>query len=951
MRLEPFPRRCGDGCRTRARALHSRLPNAPRRPRRPGPMQSPPDAVVSFGPFVLDRRRKTLLRDGQPVRLGGRAMDLLEALVAKPGEVLSRDTLVAQVWPRVVVEETSLRVHVAALRKALGDGFIANIPGRGYSFVAPVAPVGLHAPALPDTLPTSRHLPVLLTRPVGRDDTIAALSRQVVERRLVTLVGPGGMGKTTTAIAVGAVSMAAFPDGVRFVDLSPVTDPHRVPAAFADTFGIVVPPENPWPALDHALRPLRVLVVLDNCEHLIDAVALLTDTVLSAAAGVHILATSHEPLDTPGEWVHHLPPLGLPDAHAPASGPEAPSVELFLERAPGDSQALLREPANLALVRHVCRRLDGLPLAIELAATRIDTLGIQGLADGLDNMLDVLTRGRRTASPRHQTLQATLDWSHGQLDDPDRTVLRRLSVFRAPFTVDDAVRVATCERLGVAAVTASLVTLVAKSLVVADPRHDPVRLRLLGTTQAYVATRLRETGEFPALAARHAEHVLRAVSDAVAEIQAAPVEDAQRCITHQARLLDDVRAALDWASSPEGDPRLAAKLGGATGPLTMALGRIDEFRPRMQLAFEQAVALDPPDPELEFGAGMALCMMNGHSTESQQPLLGRLRDLATRIGPPARLHQVLEHDCMTAFTRGAYPESLEAARAAQALCEAPDDPASVFFGDRMLAQALHHLGRHGEARERAERVLAHPSRLAHWAHASHIPVAISLPVLLARIHWLEGRVDDAAALIDETARRVNLDNPHELTLVYGLGLLPVALWRGDLALARTALSRFRDHALQHSQSFWISWSRVFTDALGDTPGAPTPRAGKEADMAATLRPERPVPEARRRVEAGTVGWCAPEVLRADAMSGLHTRRLSAGEAEAGLMRSLALARAQGALSWELRTASSLVELCAPLGRGDEARRRLAAVVDRFTQGGQTRDLLQARALLDGADPA
>ena len=909
-------------------------------------MPPPPDAIVTFGPFVLDRTRKSLLREGQPVRIGGRAMDLLDALVARPGELLSRDTLVARVWPHAVVEETSLRVHVLALRKALGDGYIANVPGRGYSFVAPVVP---RSPALPAPLPASRHLPVLLTHPVGRDATIAALSRQVTERRLVTVVGPGGMGKTTTAIAVGAVSAAAFPDGVRFVDLSPVTDPRRVPAALADTLGLVVPPDHPWPALDQALRPLRVLVLLDNCEHVIDAVALLADTVLSAAAGVHILATSHQPLDTPGEWVHHLPPLGLPDPHAPASAPEAPAVELFLERAPGDCQAQLREPANLALVRHVCRRLDGLPLAIELAATRIDTLGIQGLADGLDNMLGVLTRGRRTASPRHQTLQATLDWSHGLLDEQDRTVLRRLSVFRAPFTVADAVGVATCERLGGEAVTASLVNLVAKSLVTNDSAHEPVRLRLLGTTQAYAATRLNETGEFPALAARHAEHVLRQVDQAVAEIQAAPIDTVQSCVTGQGRVLDDVRAALDWASSPWGDARLAARLAGATGPLIMALGRVDEFRPRMQLAFELAVALHPRDPELEFGAGMALGLMNGHSTESQAPLLARLRELASRIGPPARLHAVLAHECLTAFSRGAYPESLEAARRAQALSDGPDDPAAIFFGDRMLAQTLHYLGRHAEARTRAERVLAHPSRLAHRTHVSHIPVAVSLRVLLARIHWLEGRVDDASALLDETLQRVRLDNPHELSLVLGLGVLPVATWRGDLDLARTALGRFRDHALQHSQSFWTSWSRMFSDALGDTAISPAPLAGKEADMAATLRPGRPVPEARRRVEAGVVGWCAPEVLRADAVSGLRTRRLSVDEAEAGLLRSLALARAQGALSWELRTASSLVDLWAPRGRGAEARDRLAAVLGRFTQGRQTRELAEAAARLDAAD--
>src|SRR5258705_2086399 len=281
------------------------------------PMDS--EQALAFGPFRLIRSQKLLVENDRPVRLGSRALELLTAVVERAGEVVSREELVAYVWPSTIVEETSLRVHIAALRKALGDGHegarsITNIPGRGYCFVASVT--GVPQPMTPSqgvaTQTASHNLPARLTSTIGRTDVVSALAALLAERRFVTIAGSGGIGKTTVALAVAEELLASYVDGVRFVDLAPIVDPLVLPSTVGSILGISVPSHDPLPALSAFLKDRNLLIVLDNCEHVVEAAAVLAESLLKGAAGVHVLTTSREPLNAEGEWVHRLRALGRP---------------------------------------------------------------------------------------------------------------------------------------------------------------------------------------------------------------------------------------------------------------------------------------------------------------------------------------------------------------------------------------------------------------------------------------------------------------------------------------------------------------------------------------------------------------------------------------------------------------------------------------------------------------
>src|SRR5262245_53870544 len=377
------------------------------------------DHAISFGPFRLVPSQQLLLEDGKPVRLGSRALEILIALAERPNELVRKEDLIARVWPDTFVEEGNLRVHIATLRRALGDGqggrrYVTNIPGRGYRFVAPIslfADQEVRA-SLPSTAMPTYDVPAPPTRMLGRDDVVNSLISQLPRRRFITLAGPGGIGKTTVALAVADRSTASYRDGVRFVDLAALTDSLLVPSALGFVLGLAIRSDNPIPGLVAFLRDKKMLLVLDSCEHVIDAAASLAEQVLRGAPGVHILTTSREALRAEGERVQRLGPLGVPAVSAGLTAEEAityPAIQLFVERATESLDTFELTDADAPVVADVCRRLDGIALAIELAAGRVDAFGVRGLAARLDDRFRLLTHGRRTALPRHQTLSATLD--------------------------------------------------------------------------------------------------------------------------------------------------------------------------------------------------------------------------------------------------------------------------------------------------------------------------------------------------------------------------------------------------------------------------------------------------------------------------------------------------------------------------------------------------------------
>src|SRR5271163_3292320 len=476
---------------------------------------SQPWDVLSFGPFGLFPAERLLKKADKPIALGGRALDVLIALAERAGEVVTNKELISAVWPNVVVEKGNLRFQMATLRKALGDGrdgarYVSNVAGRGYCFVAPVT-----RSTAARTIPVTRtataervqRLPPRPARMVGRDDTVRELARQLQVWRFVCIVGPGGIGKTTVAISVAHTLIDGFHDAVFFIDLAALTDPQLVPTEVASALGLTVQTQDPLVGLLAFIGDRKILLVLDNCEHVISVAAALAERVVSEAPQAHILATSREALRAEGEHVHVLHSLECPPEDAGLTALEAlryPAAQLFMERAAASGHGAALSDIDAPIVARSCRRLGGVALAIELAASRVGSLGIRGTAELLENRFSLLWHGRRTALPRHETLNAMLDWSYSLLADREKVVLCRLSVFVGNFTLEAAGSVASETEADVAEVIDAVPGLAAKPLISTTAVGVSTYYRLLDTTRAYAAAKLAERGEAPRIVRRHA---------------------------------------------------------------------------------------------------------------------------------------------------------------------------------------------------------------------------------------------------------------------------------------------------------------------------------------------------------------------------------------------------------------------------------------------------------------
>lgn len=456
----------------------------------------------AFGPFVLNPEQQMLLEDDAPVALGGRAFDILTALVERPGVVVSKTELMARAWPNLTVEEANLKVNIAALRRALGEKagslqYIGTVIGRGYRFVAPVRSTQPVRPA-PErrTAVGQSNLPPAIAGIVGRACDITQIKKGLEVERVVSIVGAGGMGKTTVAVAVAEGIAGRFRDGAWFVDLANLEGSAQIPAAIAKALGLMTQGAITLADLLHDLRDRNLLLILDNCEHVIAGAAACAEQILAAAPDLRILATSREPLRIMGERVYRLPPLDAPPMGEPLHAEALmafPAAKLFLERAAARNSAFHLEDDDAPVVAEICQRLDGLALAIELAANRASALGVRellGLLDGRFRMLG----GLRSWPDRHQTMTATIDWSYNLLCDDERAVLRRLSVFPGAFTLDSACLVAEtgCELIDTIETLANLVD---KSLVTAQIAGNAVTYRLLDTTRSYAQRKLAECDE------------------------------------------------------------------------------------------------------------------------------------------------------------------------------------------------------------------------------------------------------------------------------------------------------------------------------------------------------------------------------------------------------------------------------------------------------------------------
>jgi predicted ATPase/DNA-binding winged helix-turn-helix (wHTH) protein len=605
--------------------------------------------AFAFGPYRLIPDRRTLAADGREVPIRGRAFDLLLALVERRDRAVSKDELMDLVWPGRIVEKGNLTVHVAALRKFLGSGIIATLSGRGYRFVAPVAEVTVEGPQQPElgaspmgppdakmpettgTAPWPGDLPRPLTKLIGRDGDIDRVEARLHQGRLVTVVGAGGVGKTRLALAAADRAWHFYPDGVWLADLGRVEDPRLVMATIASTLGIDTGGGEVLRAVVTWLAARRGLLVLDGCEHLLCAAADATEAILRSCPGITVLATSREPLRAEGEGLHRLQPLGAAAADIVVTAErlgDYPASELFVERARAVVGEFVPGDADAREIMEICRRLDGIPLAIELAAPTLQALTLTELRGRLGRHFGLLSAGRRTALARHQTLEATIGWSLDLLAPAERALLLRLSVFAGTWTSESATFVAG-GALGEDEVCGLTAALVDKSLVQADLGGVQARYRLLDSTRYYAAGRL-SAPEMAEARSRLVQWLAKAYERAEADWPFMPDDD---WFALYAPEIENLRAGLAWAFGPGGSERLGVELASQTEHVWGELSLASELRDWFDLAISRIDETTPPEVggRLWLGSCGWLAPRGAQALHASQQAAALLRVARSRI--------------------------------------------------------------------------------------------------------------------------------------------------------------------------------------------------------------------------------------------------------------------------------------------------------------------------------
>jgi predicted ATPase/DNA-binding winged helix-turn-helix (wHTH) protein len=941
-------------------------------------------SVVVFGPFCLLVSERLLKKEGVPVRVGSRALDILLALVEQAGTIVSHQDLIEAVWPGVTVDESALRVHVSNLRKTLGDGkagarYITNVLGRGYCFVAPIADrsVETQIPSVSSKsgLSFASNLPPQLQRMIGRDESVQTICSQLLSSRFVSIVASGGMGKTTVAISVAYSLLSGFDGAVVFVDLGSIADSSLVANTVASTLNIPVQGNDPASSLIAGLVNRKLLLILDSCEHLVEVIAPLSEEIFNGALGVCILVTSREAIRAEGEHVYRLPSLESPvesQAMTAAYALTFPAVQLFLERTGASGTQIELNNADAAVVAHICRSLDGLPLAIELVAGRINAHGLRGVAQLLSDRLRLQWQGRRAALPRHKTLNAMLDWSYDLLSDVEQLVLLRLSIFVGTFNLnaaEDVVDGENCE-IEVAEVLGSLVE---KSLVATTASGRVMIYRLLETTRAYAFEKLRQAGELNLVAKRHACHFVQVLK--LVDIRNPTFWDRESSFKISA-YLGNVRAALEWCFSDHGDTSIAVDLSASAAPLFIEASLLSEgLRWSREAVSKLANTYLGTSVEMKLQEALATSLMftRGNSDDVRIAITRGL-ELTEMLGDqPYRLRFLA--GLMILSTRiGDYRAALSLSQESKLLALSLEDPAGIIMSDWMLGFAQHLSGDQENSKVNCEAGLAlaaaFPSlKLSLFGYDNRILVVGAL----AQGLWLRGFPEQALQAASRVLDEGDLEERPVTKCMSMVYTASVFLWCGDLAKAKEIIETLIGHAERYSLRPYRAVGLGLKGELLVKGGHAAAGVQLLFDALKVLNEEQhniqvtalrtalaeglaflgqfnaaliAIDKAIDQAEFSGSSFDMPEILRKKGdLLGARQEPDTQG-AEVFLRHSLERAKNQGNLSWELRTARSLAKLMVRQDRFDSALNLLSNVYARFTEGFDTFDLQEAKKDLE-----
>jgi len=913
---------------------------------------------LRFGEFEFIPAARRLERGGETVELSSRAVDVLAVLMERPGEVVPKRELLERAWPDVVVVDAALRFHMVALRRALGDGegrFIRTVPGRGYCFVGELESSDRAAEGGgPPSRAALRPLPSRPTKVVGRDALVAELIRRLELQRFVTIVGPGGIGKTTVALLAAHHWVAAQGGMAVFVDLSELGPDggDGVPEALCAKLGLVPQDIGPIESAIAHLRSSQALVVLDTCEGLIDAAARLAEAL--AASGVRVLATSRETLRAEGEFVNRIEPLAAPIAGLDLTAQEAlkyPAVQLFVQRVSANQSDFHLSDQQAVTVGAICRELDGMALAIELAAGRVDAFGIQQVADLLATEFALTWPGRRTATPRQQTLNATLNWSHELLDAAERKVFRRLSTLVGAFSLEAALGVvADGDGLAVAEVLDALFSLVAKSLLSVVVEGPTNRFRMLDTTRSYALAKLARSGDERATRLRQARYCLARLTAPDAE-QGEPAAVAEETA--------NVSAALGWAFGAQGDPSLGVQLAAAAAGLWVRQGLLAECR-RWAGVVQARQDGDPSPSNLlaRLTLANALMVTDGMGAERRREMeaayanaleQGRLDE---RVSGLSILWADENRHCRYAAAERLIAEAV--------FLEAPDaNHAQRLTTLWMKGMTDHCAGRQARACEHLSRLLGEYTEDAgrQFLRQLGYDLEAAAATILGMSEFLRGNLDKAFSANDRALTKAR-------TLSSTVSLGAVLRWRAMMMYYfdedGLEIDRLRREILPTAALFYAD-NRPEGTALavrglwlardGDcAQGAEMVRQGLGAsieDRYLTIQSFVRAEIALQLLRHGAgeqvdeflapledsdeeEGWSTPEVLRI--RGEIAERRGDLVLAEARYREAVALAERQDALTWRLRAAVSLAGLWLSQGRAEDAAAMLAPIRENFPSG-------------------